>query len=190
MAASSAGSSVPVTQHGLGSDSMQPHWMWDTWGQLSIHLSVYASVHLSMCMFSYLSSHHPYMYSSSIHSFHLPIHPPIHSSFICPSSAHHHLSILPSIYPFIHPFIWPSVHLLFIIHPSIHTFIHLSITYLSIHISIHPSCIVCLSIHSYITHHPSIDPCFYPSCIHSSTHFPIYHVSIHPSTQKLVYILM
>lgn len=187
MAASSAGSSVSVNQHGLGSDGMQPHRMWDTWGQLSIHLPVCASVHPSMCVVNYLSSHYPYIYSSSIHSFHLPIHPPIHSSFICPSFTHHHRSILPSTYPSIHPFIWPSMHLLFIIHPSIHSFTHLSIIYLSIHISIHPSSIVCPSIHSYITHHPSIDPCIYTSFIHP----PIIHrVSIHPYTQIFVYILM
>lgn len=152
MAASSAGSSAPVDQHGLGSDGMQPQWMWDTRGYLSTHLPVYTSVHPSICMVSYLSSHHPYMYLSSIHSFHLSIHPPIQSSFICPSSTHHHhLFILPSIYPSIHPFTWPFIHLLFTIYPSIHMFTHLPI--------------ICLFIFLY-THHPlSVHPSIHISPI-------------------------
>lgn len=104
MAAPSAGSSAPVDQHGLGSDGMQPQWMWDTRGHLSTHLSVYASVlpSISMCMVSYLPSHHPYKYSSSIHSFHLSIHLPVHRSSV------HHLSTI-IIYPFFHPSIHPFI---------------------------------------------------------------------------------
>ena len=150
---------------------------------MSTHLSGYPSVHPSMCVVIYLSSHHPFMHSPSIHSVIPSVQPPIH-----PYSSVQHPPIItyPFFYPSIHSPIWPSIQLPSIIYPFIHTFIHLSIIELSIHASIHPSSDRS-PIHSFL-YPPSIIHCLtiHP-CIHHllPSHRPI-HLSItHPFTHLL-----
>ena len=103
------------------------------------------------CLFIWLSSIHPSIYS--------PIHPSISSSI--------HLSLHPSIYLLPHPSIHASIYTS--IHLSLHPSIHLSL-YSSIHLSIHLS--IFLSIHpsiypsSYLFIHPSIYQFIHPSSVH------------------------
>ena len=110
------------------------------------------------CLFIWLSSIHPSIYS--------PINPFISSSI--------HPSLSSSIYPSISSSIHPSFHLS--LHPSIHasiyTSIHLSL-YSSIHLSIHLS--IFLSIHLSI--HPAISSSIHPS-VHLFIFCPLFLLSI------------
>lgn len=148
--------------------------------------SIHPSIHLAVI---HPSTLHPSMIHLPIHSLtHPPIHPLIYLSII-------NLSIHLFAHQLTHPLIQPFIHLAIQIsiihnisfclsihpsHPSIHTSIYpSSIIYPSIHLSI------CSFIHSYVTHHSSIDPSIHPSLMQPArqppTIPPSVHSPIHPT---------